>query len=188
MYTQTRTRVKKPGLQTAVKQRNSAQDQAFITLYQQYVERVYRYIFAWVGDHAAAEDLTSQVFLEALRGFSRVKKYQNQAAWLFTVARNKRVDWFRDQKRFLSIDTIPGLLAQNADLLNTLLDAERAAALRTELTLLPAHQRELLELRFAGELTYREMSGLLGKSESAVKMSVLRVLAQLRNALEAKNV
>lgn len=183
MYTQSETRVERTRMKTrdAI---NLPDEAAFVAMYRQYAPRVYRYIFAWVGDTAAAEDLTSEVFLEALKSFKQSRKKDNLSAWLFTVARNKRVDHYRKHRRLVPIDSLPDLISTAPDLTASSIEAEHLAALREQIKLLKPDQQELLELRFAGELTYAEMARILGKREGAVKMSVHRLLNSLKEALE----
>ena len=71
----------------------------FTLLYRQYATRIYRFVFARVSNHADAEDLTAQVFMEALQSLERFDGNGNFAAWLFTIARNKVVDSYRRRKR-----------------------------------------------------------------------------------------
>ena len=69
---------------------------AFAELYQRYLTPVYRYIFRRVGgDVAAAEDLTSQVFLEALHSLSGYRERGHFVAWLFTITRRRLADRYR---------------------------------------------------------------------------------------------
>jgi len=70
---------------------------AFSRLYRRYVTPVYRYLYKWVGNPAEAEDLTSQVFTEALEGLARYRERGNFAAWLFTIARRRLVDFYRQR-------------------------------------------------------------------------------------------
>ena len=61
----------------------------FANLYQAYALRVYRYIYARVGNHQDTEDLTSQVFIAVMNGIESFGGNHNLSAWIFTIARNK---------------------------------------------------------------------------------------------------
>ena len=183
MYTQLKTRVDRSEMEIGEENIPITQE-GFAVIYRRYVTRVYRYIYAWVGDPAVAEDLTAEVFMEALKSFQANRKPANTAAWLFTVARNKRVDHFRRNKRQVPLDSVPQLVSSSRDLLEQSISEEQLNLLHSTIQALSPDQRELLALRFAGGLTYKEMAKALGKREGAVKMRVVRLLAGLRAAME----
>jgi RNA polymerase sigma-70 factor (ECF subfamily) len=159
----------------------------FTLLYRQYATRIYRYIFARVSNHADAEDLTAQVFMEALQGLDRFDDSGNFSAWLFTIARNKVVDSYRRRKQLLSIEDAPEIIAENSEPLTRVVHSETIQQLSTVLKTLKPEQRELLQLRFAGELTYAQIAAVLGKTEAATKMSIHRLLRQLQGQMEQSN-
>src|SRR5512139_3936307 len=81
--------------------------EAFAELYRRYLTPVYRFIFRRVGgDVAVAEDLTSQVFLEALDGLSGYRERGRFVAWLFTIARRRLADRYR-KSGMNSLEDIP---------------------------------------------------------------------------------
>lgn len=174
--------------QPAHKKRPSAvqtkSQQDFISIYRQYVERVYRYVIARVGDRAEAEDLTSQVFLEAFRTRERLREVENLPAWLFTIARNKVVDAYRGHKGERPLQSIEQMPAQLEDPLVQVITIEREQDLKAVLAALRPEQLELLQLRYAGELSYRQIGEVVGKSEAAVKMAIHRLLDQLQREME----
>jgi RNA polymerase sigma-70 factor (ECF subfamily) len=159
----------------------------FAVLYRQYATRIYRYIFTRVSNRADAEDLTSQVFMAALKGVRRFNPGGNVAAWLFTIARNKIADSFRKLKPVLYLEDLPGLASEDNDTVNLLISKERAGLLSAVLKELDVEKLELLQLRFAGELTYAEIGSVVGKTEAAVKMAIHRILRQLEERMEKNN-
>jgi RNA polymerase sigma-70 factor (ECF subfamily) len=159
----------------------------FIALYRQYVLRIYRYVMARVGDRVEAEDLTSQVFLEALKEADRLMDIKNLPAWLFTIARNKVVDSYRRDKDEASIEEIAEPAAEHGDLLAQVIASEKSDELHCVLKRLPPDQLELLQLRYAGGLSYRQIGESTGKSEAAVKMSIHRLLDKLQVDMERQD-
>lgn len=167
--------------------RQKYHQQVFTVLYRQYATRVYRYIFARVNTHADAEDLTAQVFLEALKGVERLDGSGNFPAWLFTVARNKVVDSYRRKKPVQSGEGVLETIAGEGDPLNRISQDETIMELIQLVQGLEPDQQELLQLRFAGELTYAQIAEVAGKSEAAVKMSIHRLLDRLQDEMEQSN-
>jgi RNA polymerase sigma-70 factor, ECF subfamily len=164
---------------------------AFADLYRQYAAPVYRYAYSRVGNQADAEDVTAQTFTEALAGLDRYREQGTFAAWLFTIAARRIVDHYRQSRPQLPLDALSALSAVhalNADGRSPLSQAihnETMAELTRLVSQLPDEKQELLRLRFAAELTYAEIGGIVGRSEAAVKMAVNRLLRQLETALTA---
>ena len=159
----------------------------FSSVYKRYATPIYRYTFARVGNQADAEDLTSLVFMDALKSWAHFKLNGNIPAWLFTIARNKIVDRYRREKETIPLEYISNTVVEEKDLLKGVMDAETFTKLSQILSSLPSEQQELLQLRFAGELTYGQIGKVVGKSEAAVKMAIHRLVDQLQVVMEQDN-
>jgi len=162
---------------------------AFTSLYHRYVTPVYRYLYKWVGDPAETEDMTSQVFIEALEGLAHYQeggKFAggNFAAWLFTIARRKAIAAYRRQRPILPLDEAEEMPGSAEEPLEQVIQGERLKQMRALFAGLDEDQRELLVLRFTAGLSYAEIGTLLGRSEAAVKMAVYRLLRQMNEKWE----
>jgi RNA polymerase sigma-70 factor (ECF subfamily) len=155
---------------------------AFATLYRHYLTPLYRYLLRRVNNVHDAEDLTSQVFVEALEGLiaQRYKKGGCFAAWLFTIARRRLVDFYR-QHPFAPLDDPP---SPEPELLTAIEKGESVQRLANLLTQLDEEHQELLRLRFSADLSFAEIGSLEKRSEAAVKMAVYRTLDFLREHWE----
>ncbi len=160
--------------------------EAFEGLYNLYVQQVFRYLYSRIGSLAEAEDATAQTFLAALDAFERYRHTGHFAAWLFSIARRKAMDHFRKQNGQVPLERV-GELPFEVDLLQEVIRTERAQALSGLITTLPEEERDLLRLRYIAELSFSEMSRLLGRSEGAVKKALYRLLARLHSQLEGSN-
>ena len=130
---------------------------AFATLYRRYVTPIYRYLYSRVGNGADAEDLTAQVFTEALEGLHRYRERGNFAAWLFTIARHKVTDHYRRQRPHVPLNEALDSPADGADPLTHVVQEETLRRLAALVARLDEKQQELLRLRFAADLTYGEV-------------------------------
>ncbi len=166
-------------------QMNPADPQGFAALYRQHLPAVYRYLYRRVGNAAEAEDLTAQTFTEALEAVRRnsFRPGGNFPAFLFTIARRRAADFYR-QRPEAPLDEPPD---PEPGLLSALEAREDIRRLQTLLAQQDEEKRELLRLRFAAGLGFAEIALLEGKSEAAVKMSLYRTLAWLREHWEADN-
>lgn len=153
----------------------------FALLYDEYINKIYRFIFFKTHHKETAEDLASTVFIKALEN---IKKYDSAKAsfsvWLYSIARNTVIDHYRTGKDTVDID---GLLDLSSDELNIAdkidIDA-KISEVREYLKKLTPEQREIVVLRVWEGLSYKEISAILGKSENSSKVMFSRVMSELR--------
>jgi RNA polymerase sigma-70 factor (ECF subfamily) len=103
-------------------------------------------------------------------------------AWLFGIARNKLMDYFRQSRHVSSLEKIE--IPVSCDSLGGLIRDEEISKLSELLKSLPDEDQELLRLRFVGEMSFPEMSVLLGKKEDTIKKSVYRLMAKLQSRMK----
>jgi RNA polymerase sigma-70 factor (ECF subfamily) len=161
---------------------------AYAELYDRYLNPVYRYFFLRLGSQPEAEDLTSQVFLAALESLPGYRRGSSFRAWLFGIARRKLADHYRLRRPQVSLQQVGDLPAAHEPVLAHLARSEQLGELAKLVAALQDSERELLGLRFAAGLSFPEMASLLKRKESAVKMSLYRLLERLERQLEAKDV
>ena len=158
--------------------------EAFAQLYEEYFDKIFRYVALKIGDRMEAEDITQQVFLNAIRAISSFKlKGIPFSAWLFRIAHNQVVDYLRKKTRrsVSSIDKVS--LSADDDPTQTLerkLDVERLNSASRKLTLA---QQEVISLRFAGEMSIAEVAKVMGKSEGAIKALQHSAIVALRKVM-----
>lgn len=161
---------------------------AFNHIYRKYLNQVYYYFLSRVYNPTEAEDLTAQVFLEALEGLSGYREEGNFAAWLFTIARRRAVDFHRRGMAEVQLQGAHDTQDPSQDVMSYMLNVEEQHSLGQLVKDLDEDERELLRLRFAAGLKFADIASLLNRKESAVKMSLYRLLSQMKSQLEAKNV
>jgi len=138
-------------------------------------EDVYRFLVAAVGPHDA-DDCFQETFVAALRAYPRLRADSNLRAWVLTIARRKAVDHHRARGRSAVLsDDLPDVAATPAP------DArpELWSAVRE----LPERQRAAVFLRFAGDLTHRDIASVLESSEDAARKNVSEGLKKLKETL-----
>ena len=161
-------------------------DQAALSrIYEEHFDKIYRYIVLKIGDRTEAEDMTQQVFINAFKSISSYKSKGNPiTSWLFRIAHNQVVDHLRKKSKRPTVpieealarsgDDDPGLEAERR------INIEQLVAATGSLTGL---QREVISLRFAGELSVAEVARVMGKSEGAIKALQHSAIASLRRLL-----
>jgi len=148
-------------------------------LYSLYAQPVFRYLFSRIGSFPEAEDATAQTFLAALERFPNYRHDGYFASWLFSIARNKAMDYFRQQRNQTSLAEAEHIPAE-ANLLQQVIKTERIAALSKLIGALSEEEQELIRLRYVAELSFAEIGHLLSQKEDAVKKTLYRLLARLK--------
>jgi RNA polymerase sigma-70 factor (ECF subfamily) len=156
----------------------------FNQLYLAHVRPVYRYIFFKVGDVKQTEDLTAQVFLEALECLPRYRHNGHFSAWLFGIARHKVADYYRTRHLELPIEGTDVESYKKSDTLSTLIQIEEAQRISKFVHQLDEQDQELLRLRFVAELNFGEIAQLVNSNMEATKKRFYRLLAHIRQQLE----
>jgi RNA polymerase sigma factor (sigma-70 family) len=154
--------------------------EAFTALFRECGADVHAYAISLLGDRSAAEDVTALAFerlyrvrvcLDHRRGTPR--------AWLFAIARNAALDELRRRRRQPRYALEEELIA-NRDSAETLERVERRVTVRDALAGLPLREREVVLLKFHGQLSNRELARALGISESNAGTRLHRALTRLR--------
>ena len=153
-------------------------------LYEEYYDKIARYVYVHISNKEEAEDIAGEVFLKALQS---LKSYREQGVpmqgWLFRIAHNLTVDYLRkmNKRRTVPIDSV--VLQGNDNPANTAeknIEFERVSEAMQELT---TEQREVINLRFFGGLTSKEVGGVLGKSDGAVREMQRAAIEKLRGIM-----
>ena len=158
-----------------------ADEAAFDALFRECVADVHAYALSLLGERAAAEDVTALAFERLFRARRRLDSRRGTPrALLFTIARNAALDELRRRRRqplaFVATEThaaIPAAAGEAEEI-------ERRESVRQALAALPARDREIVLLKFHGQLSNAELAQALGISESNAGTRLHRALARLR--------
>ena len=155
---------------------------SFALLYRRHLASVFRYVRTYTENDEDAADLAQLVFLRVLEA---LPTYHDRGlpfrAWVFRIARNAAIDAYRVRRRTLPWDHFPETLQPFlADVEERAIQREAINRLRVLIGQLSSEKQELLALRFAGELTIREIAPVVGRSEDAIKKQLTRTMRTLR--------
>jgi RNA polymerase sigma-70 factor (ECF subfamily) len=149
----------------------------FAELYETYFQRVYAYIARRVHNRQEAEDLTSEVFHQALTSLPRFEwRGVPFAAWLFKIASNSIIDHSKRAAKEQEILPTTEVITEEINIE----EIDRRARLYQLVDRLPTDQRRVIVMRFADDKSLREIAQELGRSEGAIKQLQFRALQNLR--------
>ena len=151
----------------------------FQTFYQENFGLIYHYVSGKVGNHQEAEDLTSQIFLKAVRGLDLKRDPLSMRTWLFRVARTTLADYWHMHYggTIHSLDDLleagwEGPVDEGAALVNN----SATELVQDILQALPERDREILTSRFLLNLSVRETAVRMGLTEANTKVLQYRAL------------
>ena len=163
-----------------VQKYRAGETESFGLLYDKYVRKIYRYVYYKVFDKEAVEDIVSDVFLKALKKIQSFDSVKGSfSAWIYRIARNSVIDYYRTLKQTRDIE----------DIFDLGFDERGAERLDAEVTLkkvseylktLSPKQREIVVLRVWEEMPYRQIAEIVGGSEESVKMAFSRAVRNIR--------
>lgn len=148
----------------------------FAALYERHFDRVYAFVARRLGDRTDAQDLTAEVFQQALAGIGGFEwRGAPFASWLYRIAANAVADHYRRRAREgATAPADPPVEDAGYEVV------ERRARLYRMVRGLPRDQRRVVELRFGEERSLKEIAAALGRTEGAVKQLQFRAIRTLR--------
>ena len=159
----------------------------FSKIYDQYVTKIYRFIYLKVSSQEAAEDLSSEVFVRTWETYrSESTKIENIQAYLYQIARNVVADHYRVRKiRTVSVEETaeivdPADSLQGQAVLNLEMDRIQKA-----LATIQGDYQDLIIWRYLDELSVPEIAQITGKTEENVRVGIHRALQALKGKVEA---
>lgn len=152
--------------------------ESFGILVERYGDKIFTYFVNLIGNKEEAEDLTSEVFLKAFKKINSFKDWKEFFPWLFKIARNEGINHMSRTKSTvklnLNINSVDG-------------NFERDVALHEALLSIPPKDREIILLFYSENLSYKEISSVLGIPVNLVKIRLFRAKKKLKKALEVRD-
>lgn len=154
-------------------------------LYRVHAARVWRYVRARLPSDHDAEDVTSDVFMRAIRSHDRFDPAKGtEAAWVAGIARHAVADWWRRRKPEDPTDDPPRDREPASDGPEEVAArAEESRGLLDHLSCLTERERDAVALRFGAELSSAEIGDAMGISPTAARMLVHRGVKRLREVM-----
>jgi RNA polymerase sigma-70 factor (ECF subfamily) len=156
----------------------SQNNKYFDNLYNRYKDKVYGKCLSMLNDEEKSQDAIQDIFIKVLLNLSTFKQDSKFSTWLFSITYNYCIDMIRRDGKFLTeiIDEKKGsdlLMAEDGIEEKKLLEI-KVERLDAVLDVLPDRDRSVLIMKYQGDLSIKDISDMMGKSESAIKMILKR--------------
>jgi len=160
---------------------------AFAEIYDLLFQRIYRFIYYRVSHKEIAEDLAEEVFIKALEKISGLHNSKQFEGWMFQIARNSVIDYYRQKQLTVDIQDVENTLEYDTNIVDLLNLQYQQAILLKLLKELGAQQQAVIKMKFLEDLDNSEIAEILNISESNLRViqhRALTKLIELRKLLE----
>ncbi len=158
-------------------------DHYFRVLHNRYIDKVYSKAISLLKNEAMAEDAVQEIFLKIFLNLSKFTFRSKFSTWVYSITYNYCIDLLRKQKKYKKLFTseVDNQADLKEDEVNdkVLLEIE-FQKLGKVLEKIPLDDKTVLMMKYKDDLGIRDISGIIGKSESAVKMKIKRAKAKAR--------
>lgn len=164
--------------------------QSFGEFYALHLSEIYRYILFRVNDRDEAEDLTAKVFLEAWESLVSPRlelEIRNIRAWIYRIARNRVIDFYRARKPQEPLEGNPDQGLHGAWLESHVDDLFISRELARGVQQLPENYQEVIILRFINRMSHAEVAEVMNITTSHVRVLQYRALKQMREIISEVN-
>lgn len=164
---------------------SNTQKKQFTELYDEEADSVYRFCFLRTSDNEVARDLMQDTFVRFWDVLCRGDEIHNSRAFLFTIARNRIIDWYR-KKKTLSLELLEGKSGADGERFADTASREsiemthEATYLMEQLREIDPLYQQVVYFRFVEDLGPKEIALILGESANVISVRIHRGLAQLR--------
>lgn len=154
----------------------------FSQLYSRYIDDIYRFILRKTGDIEVAEDITSQVWIKILTHIYDFEEKSGATfkSWIYRIAYNAVVDFYRKQKETVGLDDIPEI-SLSEDVWKYVDDKEKLTQVKQYLETLSKNEQEVVFLRVWDDLSYKEISEILWLSLDNCKKIYSRSIKKIQS-------
>lgn len=153
----------------------------FESIYRDYFADVFRYLCSLTLDELRAEELTEETFFRAMRSLSSFRGECEVRVWLCRIAKNLYLNEQKKQNR--RTEELPEELADSSNFIEEFTDRETAMELHRLLHRMEEPYKEIFSLRVFGEMSFRDIGELFGKSEHWACVTYHRARERLRKEL-----
>jgi|SRR3989344_127032 len=163
---------------------NDSKEQ-FSRIYDEYIEKIYRFVFLKVDSRETAEDITSKVFLKGWEAYNKSKNIENHGSFLYKIARNAVVDHYRGKGKIktVSSDNVPETVDVSMNVHEKAMFNADMEVVKAAINNLKKDYQDVLIWHYLEDMDTAQIAQILDKSEGTVRVAIHRGLKALKNEL-----
>lgn len=160
-------------------------EEAFAEIYEAWVQPIYQFVFRKVSNQSAAEDITADVFFKVWKSLAefKINIQADFGAWVYRIARNSVIDYYRLARKETSLEDIPDLPDENFSMETEAELTDRQAKLKTAFETLTPEYQKVIRLRYFEEMPPSKVAQVMRKKEGAVRTLTHRAMKALKEAM-----
>lgn len=152
----------------------------FEKMYRTYYMEVYSYVMTIMKNSSQAEEITQETFLKAIKGKESYRGDSSEITWLCAIAKNLCMDILRKQSRQ---EELKEETPSSADIEKMVMDRDASLQIHKVLHNLEEPYKEVFSLRVFGELSFRNIGQIFGKSENWARVTYHRARLKIQEKL-----
>ncbi len=165
-----------------IREAQKGKKEAFAQLYDYYLPKIYRFVLLKVNSKSEAEDLTHEVFMNS---WQNLKTYVPRefpfSSWLYRIARNEVIDFYRTSKKDIRLDAIEENSLKVSETESVNLDrALDLESVKNLFQFLKPEQQDVIIMRFVEDMSHEEIAAALNKNTGAVRLIQHRAINTLK--------
>ncbi len=159
----------------------------FSQLYRRYAGKVFAKCISMLADHGMARDATQDVFIKVLLNLSKFTEQSSFSTWVYSITYNYCIDLIRKKKKNILIFTEDmGRMGTETDVNipdSVILEME-TKRLEKVMDKLPVGDKAILDMKYTDDMSIKEIGEVLNKTESAIKMQIMRAKMKAQGIYE----
>ncbi|MCX6720742.1 MAG: RNA polymerase sigma factor [Candidatus Staskawiczbacteria bacterium] len=164
-----------------------SKNEQFGRIYDQYIDKIYRFVYLKVNSQETAEDVTSKVFLKGWEAFEgATDSIKNPGAFLYQIARNAVVDHYRDKGRAntVSADASPELADPGTNAQDMAILSADISVVRKALQKLKKEHQDIIIWHYLEDMSVPEIAELINKPAGTIRVMLHRGLKDLKDKIQ----
>ena len=160
-------------------------NEQFSRIYDQYIEKIYRFVYLKVSSQEVAEDVTSKVFLKGWESYQKDQKINNPGSFLYQIARNAVIDHYREKGRTntISAEFAGQIVDHKTNLYEKAVFNESFEATKSAIQKLKKDYQDVIIWHYLEDMPIVEIAGILNKPVGTIRVMIHRGLRMLRDEL-----
>lgn len=158
----------------------------FGDIYDQYIDKIYRFIYIKVNNQETAQDIASKVFLKAFEAYKKPNaKIDNVGAFLYRIASNAVIDFYRERGRtnVVSSEVIAEVADNREDIYEKAIFGADVTAVKIAILKLNQDQQDLIIWHYLDDISIGEIAEIQGKPAGTIRVALHRALKSLRDIM-----